>query len=74
MSTTDEEGTLKQVNELLSAMEIVAEYERGFAHPDIEQSIRVCITLCDLYKMYIVADQYRERLRLYQAGTLKASC
>ena len=64
---------LEQVNELLGAMEIVAEYERGFEHPDVEQSIRTCIELCDLYNMYIVADQYRERLKRFQAGTLKAS-
>lgn len=63
--------TLERVNELLDAMEIVAEYERGYEHPNVEQSVRTCIELCDLYDMYIVADQYRERLKQFQAGTLK---
>ena len=46
--------TLERVSELLDAMEIVAEYERGFEHPQVEQSINTCIELCDLYDMYIV--------------------
>ncbi len=67
------QGTLEQANRLFDAMEIVAEYERGYDHPKIEESIRTCIELCYLFEMYIVTDQYRERLKKFQAGTLKAS-